>query len=176
MRPLIHILRAVSYVALLPYLASAVSASFATCMPRDSFSGVVLAGVTFLIIIGYGNTLAQKDPIPVDSTFWVSTTVFYIAFASFVVSRSYDRFFTRLETSCTQFRDAFIPHFEPYLALGSVGGLSFMALAIWMPVASVLSLIVFANLLGQRRRENQCAIIKAIAEQDAPSNGDKRPV
>lgn len=169
---MIHILRAVSYVALLTYLASAVSVSFATCMPRDLFLGVVLAGVTFLIIIGYGNALAHKDPIPVDSTFWISTTAFYIACASFVVSRSYDRLFRHLVTSCTRFRDAFIPQYEPYLALDSVGGLSFVALTIWMPIASILSLIVFLTLLSQRRLENQYAIIEPTAEQeDGTSNG-----
>ena len=164
MRPLIHILRSVSYVTLLPYLASASSASYATCMPGDSFSGVVLAGVTFLIIIGYGNTLAHKDPIPVDSTFWISTILFYIACPSFFVSRSYDGFFRHLVTSCTQFLDAFIPQYEPYLALGSVGGLSFLALTIWMPVASILSLIVFLTLLSQRRLANQCALMEPTTE------------
>ncbi len=152
MRPLIHILRSVSYVTLLPYLASAKSASFATCMPGDSFSGVVLAGVTFLIIIGYSKTLAQKSPNPVDATFWISTIVFYIACSSFVVIRTYDGFSGSMERSFTGFRDAFIPYFEPYIALGAVGGLSFLALTIWMPVASILSLIVFANLLCQRRK------------------------
>ena len=138
-------------MTLLPYLASAMGASFATCMPGDSFSGVVLAGLTFLIIIGYSNTLAQKSPDPVDSTFWISTIVFYIACSSMVVIRSFDGFSASLERSFTGFRDAFIPHFEPYLALSGIGGLSFVALAIWMPVASILSLIVFANLLCQRR-------------------------
>jgi hypothetical protein len=48
---------------------------------------------------------------------------------------------------------SFMPHFEPHLALNAVGGLLFVAIAIWMPVAAILSLIVFANLLGQRRLE-----------------------
>lgn len=120
-------------------------------MPGDSFSGVVLAGVSFLIIIGYSNILAQKSPNPVDTTFWISTIVFYIACSTFVVIRSYDRFSGSMERNFTGFRDAFIPHFEPYLALGAVGGLTFLALTIWMPVASILSLIVFANLWCQRR-------------------------
>ena len=140
-------------------------------MPGDSFSGVVLAGVTFLIIIGYGNTLAHKDPIPVDSTFWISTILFYIACSSFVVSRSYDGLFRDLVKSFTRFHDAFIPQYEQYLALGSVGGLSFVALTIWMPVASILSLIVFLTLLSQQRLGSQGAIIEPTAEQDGTSNG-----
>ena len=124
-------------------------------MPGDSFSGVVLAGVTFLIIIGYSNTLAQKSPNSVDATFWFSTIVFYIACSTFVVIRSYDGFSGSMERSFTGFRDAVFPHFEPYLALGAVGGLSFLALTIWMPVASILSLIVFANLLCKRRNVAQ---------------------
>jgi len=122
-------------------------------MPGDSFSGFVIAGITFLLIIGYGNTLARQDLAPVDSTFWVSTIVFYLVCASIVVSRGYERFFMGLENSFAHFRDAFMPHFEPHLALNAVGGFSFVAIAIWMPVAAILSLIVFANLLGQRRLE-----------------------
>ena len=175
-RLLIQILRFVSYVTLLPYLASAMSASFATCLPGDSFSGFVLAGVTFLIIIGYGNTLAHNDPIPADSTFWISTIFFYIVCASLVVNRSYDGFFRNLMTSFTRFHDAFIPQYEQYLALGSVGGLSFVALTVWMPAASILSLIVFLTLLSQRRLMNQRAILEPTAEQDAPSNGGNAPV
>jgi uncharacterized membrane protein len=140
-------------------------------MPGDSFSGVVLAGITFLIIIGYGNTLARKNPIPVDLTFWISTTLFYIVCASFIVSRSYEGFFKHLVTISTQLRDAFIPQYEPYLALGAIGRMSFVSLTIWMPVASILSLIVFLTLLRQRRPENQSTITEPTAEQDGTSNG-----
>ena len=144
-------------------------------MPGDSFSGVVLAGVTFLIIIGYGNTLARKDPIPVDFTFWISTTLFYIVCASFIVIRSYDGFFKHLVTSGTQLRDAFIPQYEPYLALGAVGRMSFISLTIWMPVASILSLIAFLTLLRERRLENQSTITEPTEAEDGGGQPATRP-
>ena len=79
-------------------------------------------------------------------------------------------------TSFTRFHDAFIPQYEQYLALGSVGGLSFVALTVWMPAAGIVSLIVFLTLLSQRRLMNQRAIMEPTAEQDAPSNGGNAQV
>ena len=153
MRSLIHILRAGCYLTLLPYLAYAKRESFATCMkdPGAVFTGVVLAGVTFLIIVGYGTILAMKNSKATNATFWISSIGFYTACASLAIIRSHDGLFTRLTARITLFHDVFIPQFQQYLALDAVGELTFVALTIWMPVASLLSMIAFATALSKRR-------------------------
>ena len=73
MKLLIHILRAGGYLTLLPYLAYAKSESFATCIrnPDAVLTGVVLSGVTFMIIIGYGNILTMENQNFTNAKFWL---------------------------------------------------------------------------------------------------------
>ena len=137
-------------MTLLPYLAFAVSESFATCMKSPKL-GVVLAGITFLIIIGYGNFLAIKNPEATNATFWISSIVFYAASSGLVAFLYSDDLFGTLMTKLTYFYDAFIWQYQPNRALDAVGGLSFVALVIWMPIAFILSMIVFADVLHKRR-------------------------
>ena len=154
MRAICHILRIIGYITLLPYLAYANKESFATCMrdPGASALGLSLALLTFLCIIGYGNILHRRRR---GSTlfFWMSNTVFYALAASLVLFQSGGRIVAGAVDAVVRFAESFFPHFQPNTALFAVAGLTEVFLAVWMPVAVILSLI--ASIMTFREHSDQ---------------------
>ncbi len=152
MRAISHILRSVGYVTLLPYLASASSESFATCMrnPDAQFTGVLLTAITFLFILGYGNILVKKLRGSAVG-FWVANILFHAVCACLAIGGSRGNLFSSIRMNLLNVHDVFIPEYQPYLALSAVGGLSFVTLTVWMPVAAVLSMIALAKTLSNAR-------------------------
>lgn len=155
MRFISHILRFVGYVTLLPYLAYLMSASFGSCMAVPvGLVEVLFPVITFIFIIGYGDLLRLKKPWDSPVTFWVANVIFYGFFASLVIRIHHDGLFSSVKSKFSSFYEAFVPEYQPYQALDAVGGLSFVTLRVWIPVAALLSIIALAVTVRQNRHQD----------------------
>ncbi len=148
MRVISHILRFVGYATLLPFLAYLKSASLGFVVPVGLIE-ILFPVITFIFILGYGDVLRKIRPWDSPVKFWIANVLFYATGAGLVTRMTGGKLFSMVETMLLNFHGAFVPEYKPYLALDAVGGLSFVILAIWMPVAAVLSMIALASTLRQ---------------------------
>lgn len=158
MRAISHVLRFVGYVTLLPFLAYLKSASFGSCMRVNvGLIEILFPVITFIFILGYGDLLRKKRPWDSPVTFWVANVIFYATCAGLAIRINHDGLVSTVKTQLSNFYDAFIPVYQPYMALDAVGGLSFVTLTVWMPVAALLSIIALAVTLRQNHHHTLTA-------------------
>ncbi|MBC8128582.1 MAG: hypothetical protein H8M99_15695 [Gloeobacteraceae cyanobacterium ES-bin-144] len=121
----------------------------------------------FLFILGYGEILRLNKPWDSPVMFWVANIIFYGVFASLAIRVNHEGLFSTLSSKISNFHNAFIPEYEAHQVLDALGGLSFVTLTVWMPIAALLSTIALIITVRQNRHRglNGTEAIKFSKEQ-----------